>query len=335
MVNLDKLLSIILQNKNVSDIYFFENSPPIIREFNEIIFLQIPSLSTTEIKDIITILFEKDLGKKGSNETDQETKDFTFDFDANNRLRVHICNSFNQSSIVIHVLKPNSTSLNIPENFYQIIGKEVGLVLIAGPINSGKTITALHILNQIQNKHILIFDKKHELGVKSDKSLISYCNTTLEIRRKSPDIILFHDIDDDKRLIETAINCLQDGFLVIASLSALSFKDAIAKMVINKNNTLRVLSEYITAVMFQVLIKKKDCLGSLAVYDLFPLNTVMKNHIINADIKQLPNLNINNIINDLVKKEILDYTAADKTLTKLGYGGLDSNVHNLKQDDAF
>ncbi|WP_339047181.1 ATPase, T2SS/T4P/T4SS family [Candidatus Mesenet endosymbiont of Phosphuga atrata] len=335
MIDLNKLLSTILLNKNVSDIYLFENSPPTIREFNEIIFLQMPNLSTLEIKDIIATLLEKDPGKKGSNEIDQETKNFTFDFDANNRLRVHIYDNANQSSVIIHILKLNTTLLNVPKNFYQIIEKAVGLVLIAGPINSGKTTTILHILNQIQNKHILIFDKKCELRVKSDKSLINYCNAISEIRKRSPDIIFFHDIDDDEGLVKTAINCLQDGFLVIASLSASSLKNAIAKMVIHEDNALSVLSEHIIAVMFQILIKKKDCSDSLAIYDFFPLNTVMKNYIINADIKQLPNLNINNIINDLVKKEILDYTAADKTLIKLGYCGLDSNVHNLKRDNEF
>lgn len=335
MMDLNKLFSTILLNKNVSDIYLFENSPPTIREFNEIIFLQMPNLSTLDIKDIITTLLEKDPSKKESNEIDQETKNFTFDFDANNRLRVHIYDNTNQNGVIIHILKLNTTLLNVPESFYKIIEKAIGLMLIAGPINSGKTTTALHILNQIQNKNILIFDKKHELRVKSDKSLISYCNTASEIKKRSPDIIFFHDIDDDEGLVKTAINCLQDGFLVIASLSASSLKNAIAKMVIYESNALRVLSEYITAVMFQVLIKEKDCLGNLAVYDFFPLNNAIKNCIINADIKQLPNLNINSTINDLVKKEILDYTAADKVLIKLDYGGLDSNVHHLKLDDAF
>lgn len=335
MIDLNKLLSITLQNKNVSDIYLFENSPPSIREFNEIVFLQMPTLSTAEIKNIIAILLEKDLGKKESNKTNQEIKDFTFDFDANNRLRIHICNSPNQSSIIIHILRLSTTSLNVPEDFYQTIEKEAGLVLISGPLNSGKTTTMLHTLNQIQNKHILIFDEKHELRVKTNKSLISYCSATSKIKKRSPDIIFFHDIDDDKRLIEIAINCLQDGISVIASLRASSLKDAIAKMVIHENNALRALSEHIIAVMFQVLIKKKDYSDSLAVYDFFLSNNLMKNCIINADIKQLPNLNINNTINDLVKKGVLDHTAAEKTLIKLGYGGLDSNAYNLKQDDAF
>lgn len=335
MIDLNKLLFTILLNKNVSDIYLFENSSPTIREFNEIVFLQMPNLSTLEIKGIITTLLEKDPDKRKNNKIDQETRNFTFDFDKNNRLRIYIYNNANQSGVIIHILKLKTILLNVPENFYQITEKETGLMLIAGLTNSGKTTTILHILNQIQNKHILIFDKKYELKVKSDKSLISYCNTISEIRKKSPDIILFHDIDDDKKLIETAINCLRDGFLVIASLSASSLKNAITKMIIHENDSLRVLSEYVTAVMFQVLIKKKDCLDSLAVYDFFSFNNAMKNYIIKSDIKQLPSLNIHNTINDLVKKEILDYTAADKTLIKLGYCGLNSNMYNSKQNDVF
>ncbi len=344
MTDLHKLLSTILSNhKNTSDIYLFANYPPIIREFEEIIFLQIPNLSILEVKEAINLLSQKyfEHCQKENSEIDKESniKDFTFDFDIKHRLRVHIDDNLNQHGIIIHVLRLDITDLNIPKDFYQAINRDSGLILIASPLNNGQTTTIISILSQIENKRILIFDTKCELKIKSDKSLISYCDLISEnfIRKKSPDIVFFHDIDNDKKLIEVATNCIQDGLLVITSLNSLSIKSAIAKIAIffNNNNILHVLSERIIAVMFQVLVKKKDCLGSLAVYDFISFDNEMKNLIKENNIKELSNQNIDNLINDLVEKEVLDYAAAEKVLIKLGYNGLNNSTSNLKHDDVF
>ena len=105
-----------------------------------------------------------------------------------------------------------------------------GLILVTGPIGSGKTTTLAAMvrhLNKTRHDHIITIENPIEMVQKSERSLITqrqiekhtqdYATAVKAALRQDPDIIVFGELND-LETIEMAITASETGHLVIGTM---------------------------------------------------------------------------------------------------------------------
>lgn len=130
------------------------------------------------------------------------------------------------------------------------MNKNNGLILLTGATGSGKTTLGYSLLNDQKNKKIYTiedpieeyFDNFIQLQVNEDTGF-DYANGIKQILRHEPDIIYIGEICDEKTA-KMAVFAANTGRLVLATMHATSFQNAIDKMIdygVDKNELNNVL----------------------------------------------------------------------------------------------
>lgn len=144
------------------------------------------------------------------------------------------------------------------------IQRKDGLILIAGPTGSGKTITLYSILQQLNcgKKNIISIEdpveiEMHGINQTSINPLIglSFASALRSFLRQDPDIIFIGEIRDHETA-EIALQAAQTGHLVFSTLHAYSTAQAITRFQdLTNHSSLMQLISSLTLVITQQLIR--------------------------------------------------------------------------------
>ena len=145
----------------------------------------------------------------------------------------------------------------------QIIGSKAGLILVTGPVASGKSSTLyamLEALNDGTRKiHTIEDPVEHSLsGVMQSqvnvRAGLDFSDLLSAVLRHSPDVIMIGEIRDNKTA-ETAVRAGASGQLVLATVHAKSCAEAI-DMMLQYNTNRKFLASALTGVINQRLIRR-------------------------------------------------------------------------------
>jgi len=161
------------------------------------------------------------------------------------RLRMNVFNTTRGISIAIRILPgcvPNIASLNLHPSIQDISQVRSGLVLVCGSTGSGKSTTMAAVIDEInanRASHIITLEDPIEYRFISRKSFVeqrelgthipSFEQGLLDVLREDPDVILVGELREPET-IRLALNAAESGHLVIASLHASNFEDAIYRI---------------------------------------------------------------------------------------------------------
>ncbi|MFC2048950.1 type IV pilus twitching motility protein PilT [Elusimicrobiota bacterium] len=179
-----------------------------------------------------------------------------------------------------------------------------GLIIIAGPVGSGKTTTLASIIqyiNQTRNCHIISIEEPIEYLHQSDQSLIhqreigtdaiSFSEALRQGLREDPDVVMIGEMRD-LETVSTAVTIAETGHLVLATLHTPDASESISRIVdvfpSMQQAQVRVqLSSSIEAVINQMLLPQSLKNGMVVATEILMATPAVRSLIRDNKIDQI------------------------------------------------
>ncbi|MEM0965201.1 MAG: PilT/PilU family type 4a pilus ATPase [Verrucomicrobiota bacterium] len=225
------------QIHGVSDLHLTAGARPRVRHYREIVYLSDHDLDPGLAERMNLILL-----------TDEQQKAFAEDWDldysipletegpeTSHRLRVNLTRHHSGVSGVYHMARPTIGTLEelgFPnaETIRKLLAYHNGIILVTGPVGSGKTTTLASLLNELnetRSSHIITIEDPIEVVQSSKECILTQRQVGVHTRsfdralgsalREDPDIIVVGEMRD-LETIEMALTAAETGHLVIGTL---------------------------------------------------------------------------------------------------------------------
>lgn len=250
----------------------------------------------------------------------------------------------NSLSITIKLIPAqikNINDLNLPRVINDIIKLEAGLVIICGPVSSGRTTTInsfIQYLNKNQEKRIISIEDPIEYEFIDDKSIIqqrevgqdvdSFSQGLRDVIDEDVDIVYLSKINDSKE-IKLAIQVAVSGKLVLAVMDSNSVIVVLNKIygsfkMSEKELAKSMISDSLKVIMNQRLVKKTGG-GQILAAEVFTMNDSSKSIIKSERFEQLNSViqtsrgdnmqDLNSSLKELISKGLINQEEAEKYIS--------------------
>jgi len=223
------------------------------------------------------------------------------------RFRVNVHSQINGPSTVMRTIPTDIATvdeLGLPDQLKEIAQFSSGLILVTGPTGSGKTTSLAAMMDQINDEregHIITIEDPIEFVHRNKCCLItqrevgvhtnSFSAALRVALRQDPDIILVGEMRD-LETISLALTAAETGSLVFATLHTNSAAKTINRIIDvfpneAQNQIRALLSECLTSVIAQTLLKRSDEKGRVAAMEIMICNPAIRNAIRENKIEQI------------------------------------------------
>ena len=313
-LDIESILKLIANNQNISDLHLSAGEFVAYRMNWEIIRKEELWKIWEEAMEIILRQLFKNNPQRFDKFLGDKEADFAYVSKDGTAYRV---NSFLKTGrIAVVMRKINSTPRVLDEIIFQnisdsikknILSAQKGLFLVTGPTGSGKStsiVAMLEEINKTQPFNIITIEDPIEYVFQAKKSLISqreighdtrsFDNAIKSTLREDPDVIFVGEI----RNVETAeavLNLAETGHLVLSTLHTNSATYTLNRFLSffpadMQSSIVERISDCLLGVMSQALIKRKDWLGRIGVFELLLNNNAVKNNLKKREIDQIQNI---------------------------------------------
>ncbi|HEZ4023580.1 TPA: type IV pilus twitching motility protein PilT [Neisseria meningitidis] len=297
------LLAFGAKNK-ASDLHLSSGISPMIRVHGDMRRINLPEMSAEEVGNMVTSVMNDHQRKIYQQNLEV---DFSFELPNVARFRVNAFNIGRGPAAVFRTIPSTVLSLEelkAPSIFQKIAESPRGMVLVTGPTGSGKSTTLaamINYINETQPAHILTIEDPIEFVHQSKKSLInqrelhqhtlSFANALRSALREDPDVILVGEMRDPET-IGLALTAAETGHLVFGTLHTTGAAKTVDRIVDvfpagEKEMVRSMLSESLTAVISQNLLKTHDGNGRVASHEILIANPAVRNLIRDNKITQI------------------------------------------------
>ncbi|HEZ1386739.1 TPA: type IV pilus twitching motility protein PilT, partial [Neisseria meningitidis] len=266
--------------------------------------INLPEMSAEEVGNMVTSVMNDHQRKIYQQNLEV---DFSFELPNVARFRVNAFNIGRGPAAVFRTIPSTVLSLEelkAPSIFQKIAESPRGMVLVTGPTGSGKSTTLaamINYINETQPAHILTIEDPIEFVHQSKKSLInqrelhqhtlSFANALRSALREDPDVILVGEMRDPET-IGLALTAAETGHLVFGTLHTTGAAKTVDRIVDvfpagEKEMVRSMLSESLTAVISQNLLKTHDGNGRVASHEILIANPAVRNLIRENKITQI------------------------------------------------
>ena len=290
-------------SQGASDLHLSAGLAPRMRVDGEVLPLDWPVLSATQVADLLSPILHKHQQKDF--ETSLET-DFSFDLPGVARFRANVFCQHRGLGAVFRAIPSRVQSLEalgLGDIFRRIAELPRGLVLVTGATGSGKSTTLaamVDYLNSTCQQHILTLEDPIEFVHEPRKALISqrqvhrdthsFSTALRSALREDPDVILVGELRD-LETIRLALTAAETGHLVFGTLHTSSAAKTVDRLVDvfpagEKAMVRSMLSESLQAVVSQVLLKKVGG-GRVAAHEIMLGTPAIRNLIREDKVAQM------------------------------------------------
>lgn len=297
------LLAFGAKNK-ASDLHLSSGISPMIRVHGDMRRINLPEMNAEEVGNMVTSVMNDHQRKIYQQNLEV---DFSFELPNVARFRVNAFNIGRGPAAVFRTIPSTVLSLEelkAPSIFQKIAESPRGMVLVTGPTGSGKSTTLaamINYINETQPAHILTIEDPIEFVHQSKKSLInqrelhqhtlSFANALRSALREDPDVILVGEMRDPET-IGLALTAAETGHLVFGTLHTTGAAKTVDRIVDvfpagEKEMVRSMLSESLTAVISQNLLKTHDGNGRVASHEILIANPAVRNLIRENKITQI------------------------------------------------
>lgn len=304
MKELIKLFKYMVQH-GASDLHLQEDTKPYFRIHGWLYnYERGPFIDHAFMEEAKDYLF----GDYENNQFDQrQCSDFAHVIPYVGRLRVSFFTQSNRWGAVFRLIPevlPSFEQLGLPEIVRTISKFPRGLVLVVGPTGSGKTTTLATMINWInhnRNVHILTLEDPIEYKHKNVNCIVnqrevgrdvnSFLDGIREGLRQDPDVILVGEMRD----LETtamALMAAETGHLVFGTLHTSGASDTVDRIIdifpSTQQSQIRTqLALSLRAVVSQVLVRRKDREGRVAIFEVMLMTNSIRNLIREQKVHQI------------------------------------------------
>jgi len=329
MRKIDELLTI-AANRDASDLHIKANSPPLLRIYGELLPMDHPPMSAEEAKELSYSVLNP--AQREAFEQDWEL-DLGYEIEGVGRFRVNLLVQRSYVGSVFRFIPLRIRSiedLDLPEVCRYFAERPRGLVLVTGPAGCGKSTTQAAMLDYINEHypcHIVTVEdpvefihvdkqamvNQRELGVDT----LSFNNALKYVLRQDPDVILIGEMRD-LETIQLAITAAETGHLVFGTLHTTDAVQTVDRVIdvfpTHQQQQVRMqLSVNLLGVISQILIRRSDGAGRLAVFE-----TLVCTPAVRSSIRERKTFQIASIIQTGAKQGMMTLDQHLATLVRRG-----------------
>lgn len=296
-------------SNNASDVHFQVGGHPIFRVDGLLFPFTAAKVITSDFMTGCTDMFLRENQKKILLENRQLDCSLTLP-NFTHRFRINFFFQRNHLSCALRVnpiIPPTMEQLGLPPLMEKLASLPHGLVLITGATGCGKTTTLAAIvgyMNNHRNAHIITISDPIEYIHKNKRCVISqreigndatsFASALRVTLREDPNVIVVEEIRDLES-ISMALSAAETGHLVFATLHTNDAVQAIDRIIDvfppHQQHQVRVqMAMTLRAVVSQVLLKKKDGPGRIAVFETMPVTTPIRSLIRDNQTVQIYNV---------------------------------------------
>ncbi|MCD4704697.1 Flp pilus assembly complex ATPase component TadA [bacterium] len=318
--------------EDASVVYFNISNYPVLEIYGHLKKLSDREILTKNFLDTIADFFLDP--KKKSILT--EKKELTIAYDWSDDLRLRVNFFYQKSSLSISIklipIKINDISeLNLPKVINDIVKLNSGLVIVCGPVSSGRSITISAILDYInknKDKRIITIENPIEHRFINDKSIIeqreighdvdSMENALNDLIDESFDIVYLSRVDNALE-IRSMLQVADSGKLVFAIFDISSISTLLNKLygsfeTSEKDWARSLITENLKVVINQRLVPKSGG-GQILIPEVFTTNSAGKSIVKSAKFDQLQSIiqtsrgdnmqSLNNTLEEFTRRGII------------------------------
>ena len=218
--------------------------------------------------------------------------DFAFNLEGLGRFRVNAFYQRGEVAVVLRVVKdkvPGFEELGLPLVLQKVSLEDRGLILVSGPVGSGKSTTIAAIVNTInqhEEKRIITIEDPIEYLHHDAKSFISQREIGLDtdsfpqalryVVRQDPDVIVIGEIRDAETF-HAALTSVETGRLVVSSVHGKNVMQALERILgfyprEQHGLILTDLSYNLKAVISQRLLPRRQGMGLVPACEVLLIN---------------------------------------------------------------
>ena len=282
----------VLIDAGASDLHLAEGQPPKIRRHGDVIPIREEVLTAEEINHMLSEICSPKNWERFQSKGDL---DFAYEMNEDNRFR---CNYFKQVHGLGAVFRLIPTKiatlddLRLPPVIKEFGHLRGGLVLVTGPTGSGKSTTLAALIDYINtnfHRHIVTIEEPIEFVHSNKKSIITQREvpehainfpTGLKAAlREDSDIVLVGEMRD-LETISLALTAAETGLLVFGTLHTNNARKTVDRMIDvfpsdQQSQVRTMLAASLRGVIAQLLLKKQDGGGRIAVNEILVVNSAV------------------------------------------------------------
>jgi twitching motility protein PilT len=274
---------------SASDLHLAEGQPPKIRRHGEIVPIREEPLTREEMAFMLSEICSPQAWEKFEANGDL---DFAYQMDEETRFRCNYLKQAHGYGAVFRLIPTKILTLEelgVPEVIKEFGDMRGGIVLVTGPTGSGKSTTLAALIDYINTnhgRHIVTIEEPIEFVHRNKLSII----TQREVPEHTPDFsaglraALREDADivlvgemRDLETIQLALTAAETGLLVFGTLHTNNARKTVDRMIdafpADQQAQVRtMLSSSLRGVVAQLLLKKADGSGRIAVNEILKVN---------------------------------------------------------------
>ena len=283
-----------------SDLVLSHNVPPMLRIDGEMVAMDLPPLSTGDIRRLLFSVIDK---RRRAIFEERRELDLSLsvpmrfsDGEIVCRFRLNAFFQRGAPALVARVLNdriPPPEALGIPSVMLELIRKRQGLILVTGPTGSGKSTTLASLVDFVNHQmrtHIVTIEDPIEFVHTNDNSVIEqrevhsdtlgFAGALRAALRQALDIIMVGELRDNET-ISAALTAAETGHLVLGTIHTNSAAQTVDRIIDsfpqNMQNQIRQqFAGSLLAVVSQRLLKRADGNGRVAAFEVMVATTPIR-----------------------------------------------------------
>ena len=293
---------------DASDIHLSVSSPPTCRRYGTLLPMweNAPKLAAEDTEALVKGFLDEEQWKRL---VDQGDVDFAYN-NANGRYRTSVVRQRLGYDLAFRIITSNLRTLDelgMPNQLKLLTQYHNGLVLVTGPMGSGKTTTLAALVQEInlhRGDHIITLEEPIEYIIPSARCQVtqrevhthtkSFAAALRGALREDPDVIMVGEMRD-LETIQLAISASETGHLVLGTLHTSNAPRTLDRLLdvfpADQRDQIRMMvSESLRGIVSQQLIPRADGMGRAVAMEIMLNSPAIGNVIREAKTFMLPGI---------------------------------------------
>jgi twitching motility protein PilT len=293
---------------DASDIHLSVSSPPTCRRYGTLLPMweNAPKLTPEDTEALVKGFLDEEQWKRL---LDQGDVDFAYN-NANGRYRTSVVRQRLGYDLAFRIITSNLRTLDelgMPNQLKLLTQYHNGLVLVTGPMGSGKTTTLAALVQEInlhRGDHIITLEEPIEYIIPSARCQVtqrevhthtkSFAAALRGALREDPDVIMVGEMRD-LETIQLAISASETGHLVLGTLHTSNAPRTLDRLLdvfpADQRDQIRMMvSESLRGIVSQQLIPRADGMGRAVAMEIMLNSPAIGNVIREAKTFMLPGI---------------------------------------------